>query len=76
LGRSAGTIKPFFKKNKKREKKREKEKEEVFSQLFFFTKLTIQTQKKINFLLPLYHKHGKEQNPKTMERTHNINVTH
>jgi len=37
-----------------------KEKEKGFSQLFFFTKLTIKSQKKINFLMHLHHKHYKE----------------
>jgi hypothetical protein len=41
-------------------KKRKRGKEEGFSQLFFFTKLTIQSQKKINFLMSLHRQHGKE----------------
>jgi hypothetical protein len=41
-------------------KQRKKGKEKGFSQLFFFTKLTIQSQKKINFLMPLHRKHCKE----------------
>jgi hypothetical protein len=41
-------------------KKLNKKKEESFSQLFFFTKLTIQSQKKINFLMPLHRKNCKE----------------
>jgi hypothetical protein len=41
-------------------KKLNKKKEESFSQLFFFTKLTIQSQKKINFLMPLHRKHCKK----------------
>jgi hypothetical protein len=45
----------FFNKNKS-----EKKEEEGFSRLFFFTKLTIQSQKKMNFLMPLYRKHLKE----------------
>jgi chromatin segregation and condensation protein Rec8/ScpA/Scc1 (kleisin family) len=48
-------------KQKLNKKKRKKEKEEGFSQLFFFTKLTIQSQKKINFLMPLHCKHCKER---------------
>jgi hypothetical protein len=48
-------MRPFKKKLNKK-----KEKEEGFSQLFFFTKLTIQSQKKINFLIPLHRKHCKE----------------
>ena len=51
--------KPINQKKKKR-KKRKGGKEEGFSQLFFFTKLTIQSQKKINFLISLHRKHGKE----------------
>jgi hypothetical protein len=45
---------------KKLNKEKKKEKEEGFSQLFLFTKLTIQSQKKINFLMPLHRKHCKE----------------
>jgi hypothetical protein len=37
-----------------------KKKEEGFLRLFFFTKLTIQSQKKINFPMPLHRKHCKE----------------
>jgi hypothetical protein len=52
------------KKSKKiNQKKREEKKggkEEGLSQLFFFTKLTIQSQKKINFLMHLHRKHCKE----------------
>jgi len=59
-----GTIRPLkkTKKTKKKinKKKEKKGKEEGFSQLFFFTKLTIQSQKKINFLMPLHCKHCKE----------------
>jgi hypothetical protein len=43
---------------KKREEKRGKE--EGLSQLFVFTKLTIKSQKKINFLMHLHRKHCKE----------------
>jgi hypothetical protein len=43
----------FFNKNKSEKKKEE----EGFSRLIFFTKLTIQSQKKMNFLMPLYRKH-------------------
>jgi hypothetical protein len=43
-----------------RQKKSSKKKEEGFSQLFFFTKLTIQSQKKINFLMSLHRQYGKE----------------
>jgi len=49
----------FFQKNK--QKKSIKRKEEGFSCLFFFTKLTIQSQKKMNFLMPLHRKHCKEE---------------
>jgi len=61
-GRSFGTIRPF-KKNPKKSIKNEKKKgkEEGFSQLFFFTKLIIQSQKKINFLMHLHRKHCKEE---------------
>jgi len=64
------TIRPFKKKhkNKKSKKKSIKKKrrrkgggkEEGLSQLFFFTKLTIQSQKKINFLMHLHCKNCKE----------------
>jgi hypothetical protein len=55
------TIRPFKKTKKKSIKKqRKKGKQGGFSQLFFFTKLTIQSQKKINFLMHLYRKHCKE----------------
>jgi hypothetical protein len=51
-----------LKKNQKKsiKKQRKKGKEGGFSQLFFFTKLTIQSQKKINFLMHLHRKHCKE----------------
>jgi len=58
-----GTIRPLKKTKKTKKnpsKKKKKGKEEGFSQLFFFTKLTIQSQKKINFLMPLHCKHCKE----------------
>jgi hypothetical protein len=46
--------------NQKKEKREKKGKEEGFSQLFFFTKLTIQSQKKFFFLMHVYRKHCKE----------------
>jgi hypothetical protein len=48
------------KEQNKKNKKSIKRKEEGFSCLFLFTKLTIQNQKKINFPMPLHHKHCKE----------------
>jgi len=47
-------------KKQKKEEKLNKKREEGFSQLFFFTKLTIQSQKKIIFLMPLHCKHCEE----------------
>jgi hypothetical protein len=49
----------FSKKTKN--KKSIKRKEEGFSRLFFFTKLTMQSQKKLNFPMPLHHKHCKKK---------------
>jgi hypothetical protein len=43
--------------NKDKIKRKE---EEGFSHLFFFTKLTIQSQKKMNFPMPLHRKHCKK----------------
>jgi hypothetical protein len=51
LGRSPITMRPLLKKKRG----------EGFSQLFFFTKLIIQSQKKISFLMPLHRKHCKKR---------------
>jgi hypothetical protein len=53
-------MRSLLKKNQSKNKNKKKEKGEGFSQLFFFTKLTIQSQKKISFLMPLHCKHCKE----------------
>ena len=62
LGRQPIKIYQHKKKKQKQKQKKKinKKKGEGFSQLFFFTKLTIPSQKKINFLMHLHRKHCKE----------------